>query len=58
MVPIQTVEDPQVIRKILSHLGLPTELPIPAAARAPPQLDFDFDPGARQDELFELPCDL
>lgn len=30
--------------KILSHLGLPTELPIPAAARAPPQQDFDRKP--------------
>jgi hypothetical protein len=56
MVPIQTVKDPVVIRKILSHLGLPTELPIPAAARAPPQQAFDFD-AAAQDELFELPFD-
>ncbi len=33
MVPIQTVKDPVVIRKILSHLGLPAELPTAAAAR-------------------------
>jgi hypothetical protein len=54
MVPVQTVEDPVVIRKILSYLGLPTELPIPAAARAPPQQAFDFDPYL-DDELFEVP---
>jgi hypothetical protein len=54
MVPIQTVKDPQVIGKILTHLGLPTELPTVAAPRAPPQQDFDFDPAAQQDELFVL----
>jgi hypothetical protein len=54
MVPIQTVKDPQVIRKILSHLGLPTELPTVAAPRAPPQQDFDFDAVIPQEQLFEV----
>ena len=30
---IALIEDPKVIRRILSHLGLPTEIP---AARPPP----------------------
>jgi len=40
---VATIKDPDVIRKILSHLGLPTEPPAVAPARAPPQLDFDDD---------------
>ena len=28
-------------RRYLSHVGLPSELPVIAAARAPPQLDFE-----------------
>jgi hypothetical protein len=31
-----------VINKILTHVGLPTEPPAIAAARAPPQLDLDL----------------
>jgi hypothetical protein len=31
---IATVEDPRVIRQILAHLGLPTEVPRPPPARA------------------------
>jgi len=31
------IEDPNVIKKILKHLNLPTELPTPAPARAPPE---------------------
>ena len=54
MVPVQTVKDPLVIRKILSHLGLPSELPTPTAARAPPQQAFDFD-SADDNDLFEVP---
>jgi len=34
---IATIKDPDVIRKILGHLGLPTEPPPIAPARAPPQ---------------------
>jgi len=40
---ISHIEDPATISKILGHLGLPTEAPAMAAARAPPQCDFDFD---------------
>jgi hypothetical protein len=39
---ISHIEDPQVIDKILRHLGLPTELPRSASARAAPQAEFDF----------------
>ena len=31
---ISTIEDPKVIRRILEHLGLPTEIPSPAPARS------------------------
>jgi hypothetical protein len=39
---ISHIEDPQTIAHILGHLGLPTEPPRKAPARAPPQCDFDF----------------
>jgi hypothetical protein len=39
---ISHIEDPQVIDKILGHLGLPTQMPRRAPARAPPQEAFDF----------------
>lgn len=38
---IATIEDPDVISKILGHLGLPTEPLTIAPARDPPQLGFD-----------------
>ena len=34
---ISLIEDPPVIKKILKHLGLPTELPTPSPARSPPE---------------------
>ena len=34
---IATIKDPMLIAKILTHLGLPTEPPPVAAARAPPE---------------------
>jgi hypothetical protein len=34
--------DPAVVRRILAHLGLPTEPPPVAPARPPPQGDFAF----------------
>jgi hypothetical protein len=38
------IEDPAVIKKILDHLGLPTEPPKPRPARPPPEdPQFDFD---------------
>jgi hypothetical protein len=36
---VATIEDPVVIRKILTHLGLPTEAPAP---RPPPPDPFDW----------------
>ena len=33
---IALIEDPTVIRRILSHLGMPTEVPTPRPARPPP----------------------
>ncbi len=45
MVPVQTVDSPAVIARILTHLGLPATLPQPASARAPPQqTSWEFDP--------------
>ena len=40
---IQLVDDPAVIHRILTHLGLPTSLPQVAAARDPPQLELTDD---------------
>ena len=38
-----TIEDPPIVTKILTHLGLPTELTAVTPARSPPQQDdFDF----------------
>ena len=34
---IATIDNPDVVRKILAHLGLPTEIPAPLPARSPPQ---------------------
>jgi len=40
---IATIEDPPIVTKILTHLGLPTELPAVTPARSPPQHNgFDF----------------
>jgi hypothetical protein len=33
---IALIEDPSVIRRILSHLGLPTDVPAARPARSPP----------------------
>jgi hypothetical protein len=40
---IAFITDDAAVHKILSHVGLPTEPPPVAAARAPPQLEFDED---------------
>ena len=40
---ISSIEDRPVIKKILDHVGLPTEPPPIHPARAPPQPEFDFD---------------
>jgi hypothetical protein len=39
---ISVIKDPQVIEKILNHLGLPTVSPCFDASRAPPQMEFDY----------------
>ncbi len=45
MVPVQTVDSPAVIQRILNHLGLPATIAQPASARAPPQqISWDFEP--------------
>ena len=40
---LAAINDPVVAQKILRHLGLSTEGPRCAPARAPPQAEFDFD---------------
>ena len=40
---IATIEDPAVVRKILNHLGLPSEAPRRASPRAPPQQSFGWE---------------
>jgi len=42
-VQIAFLTDGLVVHKILTHLGLPTEAPPIAPARAPPQQDLDFE---------------
>ncbi|MFT5051895.1 MAG: hypothetical protein ACI8QZ_003324 [Chlamydiales bacterium] len=39
---IALITDTLVARRILRHLGLPSEAPPLAAARAPPQMAFEF----------------
>jgi hypothetical protein len=36
MVLLATIEDPPIVRRILGHLGLPTDVPKPCPARSPP----------------------
>ena len=40
---IAFITDAPVVHRILSHIGLPTEQPAVAPARAPPQLDMGLD---------------
>jgi hypothetical protein len=40
---IAAITSPAVIRRILERLGLPTELPVFAPARAPPSTFSGFD---------------
>jgi hypothetical protein len=40
---LATIEDPAVVRKILSHLGVPSECPQPLPARSPPSSPELFD---------------
>ena len=41
---IALIEDPTVIRRVLQHLGLPTEVPEARPARAPPVPLLDWAP--------------
>ena len=43
---IAALSEPAVVAKVLAHLDLPTALPQPAPARAPPWLEKDLDQGA------------
>jgi len=43
---VATIEQREVIERILGHLGLPTALPAPRPARAPPLGEEVFDTGA------------
>ena len=43
---LAAINDPGVAQKILRHLGLPTEGPRCAPARAPPEMELDFDGNA------------
>lgn len=39
---VATIEDPPVVQRILRHLGLPTDTPVPAPARPPPAVGGDL----------------
>jgi acyl-CoA reductase-like NAD-dependent aldehyde dehydrogenase len=43
---IAALSEPAVVCKVLAHLDLPTTLPQPAPARAPPLCEEDLDQGA------------
>jgi hypothetical protein len=43
---LATIEDPAVVKQILSHLGIATECPRPAPARSPPETAGFFDFGS------------
>ena len=40
---IAFIMEPPVVEKILFHIGEPTEAPAVLIARAPPQVEMDFD---------------
>ena len=46
---IAFIVEPAVIERILTHVGEPTEPPAVLPARAPPQLELDFDQDLDQD---------
>ena len=51
---IAALSEPSVVARVLSHIGLPTQLPQPAPARAPPVWpDDELDQGA-----FDLDAEL
>jgi hypothetical protein len=48
---IATITEPEVVRKFLGSIDLPTELPPMERARPPPQLDMDFGDPEWNDEF-------
>lgn len=53
---IAAIEDPQVIKKILNHLGLPSTAPAISPARGPPQSDQEDIFKPRHAEAVQLPA--
>jgi hypothetical protein len=47
---IAFIMEPVVVEKILSHIGEPTEPPAVSPARAPPQVEMDFDQVAQAND--------
>ena len=52
---IALIEDPSVVLRLLRHLGLPTEIPEPYPAPAPP-LPRDVHPAVGDDVTAFDPC--
>ena len=52
---IAFILEPPVIEKILTHVGEPTEPPAVLPARAPPQVEMDFDQVAQFDQGNDWP---
>jgi len=48
---IATITEPEVVRKFLASIGLPTELPATERARPPPQLELDLGDPEWDDEF-------
>ena len=40
---ISFITDPDVVTRILDHLGEPSRPPEPTPARSPPQIDIDWE---------------
>ena len=52
---IAYITEPTTVSRILGHLGLPTEPPLRAPARAPPQIDLEL--GDPSEQYFaDPPC--
>ena len=49
---IAFILDPPVIERILTHVGEPVLAPMVLPARAPPQVEMDFDPGGGGPEVW------
>jgi len=55
---IAFIEEPDAIIKILSHIGEPTERPVPSPARGPPEWENDFPPDDNTITHEEFPDDV